>query len=244
MEIIVSGYLFSPVTIYILILPLLFFRIIIYYLLSHALIFCSPLFGIFFFIMFSSPETFDIDLSQLDTNYKRLQRVAHPDLHTSRSPQEREASETASSLLNIAHKVLRNPGTRAQYLLIMNGFDAIGEQVGTAGVNPMLLMQVMEARELISDSQTSLGDLLLLRQRNQKAIQSCIQDLSKEFQNKNFKQAKDITIALQYYTKIEDEISERIELEQHPSTTIANTAVTTNKTSCEKRGECATPRKK
>jgi molecular chaperone HscB len=171
----------------------------------------------------------------LDTNYKRLQRVAHPDLHTARSPQEREASETASSSLNIAHKVLKNPGTRAQYLLILNGFDAIGEKVGTEGVNPMLLMQVMEAREIISDSQTSLGDLLMLRQRNQKAIQHCIHDLSNEFGKKNFNQAKAITVALQYYTKIEDEISERIDLEQN--TKDSNTSNVTKP--CEKRGECA-----
>jgi len=164
-----------------------------------------------FFELLSLPRSFDIQKDELDASQRRLQRLVHPDLAGDLSPREQEACSYASSRINVAHRTLMKPASRAQYLLKVSGFDALGEGAGTKGVSPELLMQVMEARELISDPSTSREALEQLRTRNLAAIKSIEKDLSSAFLKKNLHLARDITVALQYSSKIEEEVSERLD---------------------------------
>jgi molecular chaperone HscB len=140
--------------------------------------------------------------------------MVHPDLCTTHPDREKAASAAASARINVGHKALKNPATRAQYLLKLHGLDALGEGAGTTGVSPQLLMQVMEAREAILDPDTPRAALSKLRDRNAHAVKLCSDDLSKAFRAGDLVHARAITIALQYYTKIEDEIVTRMEKEE------------------------------
>ena len=171
----------------------------------------SPEMDSHFFELLSLPRSFDIQKEELDASQRRLQRLVHPDLAGDLSPREQEACSYASSRINVAHRTLMKPASRAQYLLKLSGFDALGEGAGTKGVSPELLMQVMEARELISDPSTSREALEQLRTRNLAAIKSIEKDLSSAFLKKNLHLARDITVALQYSSKIEEEVSERLD---------------------------------
>jgi len=171
----------------------------------------SPEMDSHFFELLSLPRSFDIQKEDLDAAQRRLQRLVHPDLAGDLSPREQEACSYASSRINVAHRTLVKPATRAQYLLKLSGFDALGEGAGTKGVSPELLMQVMDARELISDPDTPREALEQLRSRNLAAIKSIEKDLSSAFLKKNFELAKEITVALQYSSKIEEEITERLD---------------------------------
>lgn len=173
-----------------------------------------------FSIPLCRPHTFDISTATLDLHFKRLQRHVHPDKFSCKPKREQEASASASSSINVAYKILRNPASRAQYLLKLGGIDAIGEGAGSGNVSPALLMQVMEARELVSDADTPPDELVQLRSRNAAAVDACVKDLSAAFKKQDLDVAKDIVVALQYYVKLDEEIEERLatsELASSPS---------------------------
>jgi molecular chaperone HscB len=157
------------------------------------------------------PGQFDIDLTQLDVAFKRLQRLVHPDYFTGASEDLRSASALASSRVNVAYRTLRSPSARAQYLLQQRGESALGE--GSRHVSPQLLMEIMEARELVEDATTPTDVLQRLRERTRGAQEACAKDLTAAFQRgpPGLSQARDITVALAYYDKLLEEIEERQE---------------------------------
>jgi molecular chaperone HscB len=132
----------------------------------------------------------------------------HPDLFGYRTKREQDISTEASSRLNVAYKVILNPVTRAQYLLQLHGIDAIGEAAGSANVDGELLLQVMEAREQLDDSSTTVETAQRLQHNVVRSISVSITDLSMAFKKGDLKQAADITVALQYFTKLNSECEE------------------------------------
>jgi hypothetical protein len=70
-----------------------------------------------FYDIFNIPSTFKVDLKLLETKYKDLQKVLHPDKFASLSKGEQEASATTSSTINQAYQTLKNPSFRIGYLL-------------------------------------------------------------------------------------------------------------------------------
>lgn len=86
-----------------------------------------------------------------------MQMRAHPDRFASGAGGtrlEQAEAEAASAALSSAYRVLESPWSRAHALLLQRGRDPLAENAGTArsGVDAALLMEVMEAREII-DSQ-------------------------------------------------------------------------------------------
>jgi hypothetical protein len=88
-----------------------------------------------FFRLLQLPERFDLSVPALEASFKGLQRSVHPDLFAQKTPVEQSLSAVASSQLNVAYRVLRDPISRAQYLLKLRGIDALGEGRGTGGVS-------------------------------------------------------------------------------------------------------------
>jgi molecular chaperone HscB len=95
-----------------------------------------------YFEFFDLPRDLAIDLKDLEKRFYALSRKFHPDLHSRKSPTEREEAEIASAFLNDAYRTLRDPITRAMYLLKLEGFD-VGEQ-GTKDVPPEMLEEMFE----------------------------------------------------------------------------------------------------
>ena len=59
----------------------------------------------------------------LQKQFYQLSRLLHPDRYTRRSEQEKHYSLQASSILNDAYRVLRDPIRRSEYVLNQAGFD-------------------------------------------------------------------------------------------------------------------------
>ena len=176
--------------------------------------FIQPLDGtVNYFSLLGVAQSFSIDVDDLDDRFKRLQREVHPDLFGTRSKQEQTLSNSASSSVNIAYRVLRNPSTRAQYLLQLHGVDAIGETAGSGGkfVDAALLGEIMDAREAIEDPTTSSESLGEMSRRTTSAIDDCMAHIAASFEAGNVAGAAKATVALQYYTKLRVEIDERLE---------------------------------
>jgi molecular chaperone HscB len=83
-----------------------------------------------------------VDPQDLQNRFYTLSRQVHPDRFTRRSPNEKQFSLEATAILNDAYRVLRDPISRAEYILKEQGFD-IGEQRSN-DVPPELLEEVFE----------------------------------------------------------------------------------------------------
>lgn len=75
------------------------------------------------FDLFGLPARFRLDGAALDAAYRRLQSEVHPDRHAQGSDADRRLALQASARVNEAYRTLREPVTRAEYLLSLHGAD-------------------------------------------------------------------------------------------------------------------------
>jgi molecular chaperone HscB len=100
-----------------------------------------------YFAFLGLPRKLTIDVQDLDRRLRSLSRQFHPDYYCNATPAERLASLERSSYLNDAYRTLREPATRVEYLLEIEGV-ALKRRAGTSnGVAPALLEEVFEMNE-------------------------------------------------------------------------------------------------
>ena len=63
------------------------------------------------------PRCFEIDLGKLESLYQRLTLEMHPDFFSTATQEQKQLSEKYSVMLNTAYSTLREPASRATYLL-------------------------------------------------------------------------------------------------------------------------------
>ena len=63
------------------------------------------------------PRCFEIDSVELENRYQRLTLETHPDFFGADSEKQKRLSEKSSVMLNAAYSYLREPASRARYLL-------------------------------------------------------------------------------------------------------------------------------
>jgi molecular chaperone HscB len=109
-----------------------------------------------YFTFFGLPRKLNLDLATLEKDFYELSRKLHPDLNAQAGSREQEWSLQQSSLLNDAHRTLKDPIKRTQYLLQLEGVEleeqskTATEQARSAGqikkqiVPPDLLEEVFE----------------------------------------------------------------------------------------------------
>lgn len=113
-----------------------------------------------YFEFFGFERDLAIDPDHLQKQFYSLSRLLHPDRYTRRSEQEKHYSLQASSILNDAYRVLRDPIRRAEYVLKEAGFE-IGDQ-RNKDVPPELLEEVFELNMALDE--LKLGDTEVLPQ--------------------------------------------------------------------------------
>lgn len=104
-----------------------------------------------FFELFNLPQRFDLDEKTLDTAYRSIQRLVHPDRFVTASEAEKRAAVQYASLANDGYQTLKDPLKRAVHLCALNGVQTGGEQ--RVQMDPMFLMEQMEWRERLEDAQ-------------------------------------------------------------------------------------------
>jgi molecular chaperone HscB len=109
-----------------------------------------------YFTFFGLPRKLNLDLSALEKDFYGLSRKLHPDLNARNGSKEQEWSLQQSSMLNDAHRTLKDPIKRTQYLLKLEGVEleeqskSATEQARSTGqikkqiVPPDLLEEVFE----------------------------------------------------------------------------------------------------
>ena len=125
-----------------------------------------------YFSFFGLPRRLVIDQAQLERRFRDLSRQFHPDYFYNAAATERLASLERSSYLNDAYRALRNPISRIEHLLAIEGLPPAKSEDGSAKVPPGLLEEVFELNEQldeIRESRESGGDPAALRDRLESA---------------------------------------------------------------------------
>jgi molecular chaperone HscB len=102
------------------------------------------------FALFGLKPLYRLDQGQLDAAYRRLQGEVHPDRHAAAADAERRLALQSSARVNEAYQALKNPVDRAQYLLSLNGIDAMSET--DTALPEEFLEQQLALREAVSDA--------------------------------------------------------------------------------------------
>jgi molecular chaperone HscB len=121
-----------------------------------------------YFSFLGLPRRLVIDQAQLERRFRDLSRQFHPDYFYNASPTERLASLERSSYLNDAYRALRNPISRIEHLLAIEGLPSAKSEDGTAKVPPGLLEEVFalnEELDEIREARESGADPAGLRER-------------------------------------------------------------------------------
>lgn len=106
-----------------------------------------------YFSFLGVPRKLNLDLDDLEQRFRALSRQFHPDYFYNAAPGERRASLERSSYLNDAYRTLRNPISRLEYLLSVEGVDRRhvdrrgGTEAGAGNVPPALLEEVFALNE-------------------------------------------------------------------------------------------------
>ena len=102
------------------------------------------------FELFGLAPRYRIDDKALEHAYRALQAVVHPDRHAAAGDSQKRQALQASARVNEAYQTLRDPVTRAEYLLEIRGVDATDETDTQLPV--AFLTQQLERREAADEA--------------------------------------------------------------------------------------------
>lgn len=98
-----------------------------------------------YFTLFGLPVHYDVDGSLLLSRYQELQRQFHPDRFATQPERERLLAVQQAATVNDAYQSLKHPLKRAEYMLLLHGFDLGNEQHTMR--DTAFLMEQLELRE-------------------------------------------------------------------------------------------------
>jgi molecular chaperone HscB len=98
------------------------------------------------------PRRYEIDMRQLETSYRELQKALHPDKHVGTGASQRRMSLLKAVEVNEAYRVLKDDLRRAEALLAL--YDAaVAREQGRE--DPEFLMEVLELRETLGEAKAA-----------------------------------------------------------------------------------------
>ena len=104
-----------------------------------------------FFAFLGLTRKLNIDAADLEQRFRTLSRQFHPDYFYNATPAERRASLEQSSYLNDAYRTLRQPISRIEYLLKLEGMAPSGPAEAAKQVPPALLEEVFALNEELDE---------------------------------------------------------------------------------------------
>jgi molecular chaperone HscB len=104
-----------------------------------------------YFSFLGLPRRLVLDAQELDRRFRDLSRKFHPDFFYNATPTERLASLERSSYLNDAYRALKQPVSRIEHLLTIEGLPIGKSEAGEAKVPPSLLEEVFALNEELDE---------------------------------------------------------------------------------------------
>ncbi|WP_260261219.1 co-chaperone HscB [Vibrio intestinalis] len=159
------------------------------------------------FELFGLPTQFKLDGSLLSSQFRELQKRFHPDNFATASERDRLMAVQKAAQINDAHQVLKNPISRAEYLLAENQVEIRGEQQTMQ--DPMFLMEQMELREELEEI-PSKGDpeaaLFDFDGKVSKMYKQQLQTVEQQLNDALWLEAADSVRKLKFIAKLKNEI--------------------------------------
>jgi molecular chaperone HscB len=104
-----------------------------------------------YFAFLGLPRKLNIDVADLERRFRTLSRQFHPDFFYNATQTERLASLERSSYLNDAYRTLREPASRVEYLLKIEGLAPKGPEEASRQVPEALLEEVFALNEELDE---------------------------------------------------------------------------------------------
>ena len=140
-------------------------------------------------------KNYNINKVNLESNYKNIQKIIHPDILKSNN------SEFLSSYVNEAYTTLRGDYERSLYMLLLEGVEVKEDDKLTNH-----LEEIMEINEKIDET----SELMALKEEVRERIEEIKYDFNEAIENREFDKAKECCILLSYYIKADDTIFQKI----------------------------------
>ncbi|WWO97740.1 MAG: Fe-S protein assembly co-chaperone HscB [Candidatus Dasytiphilus stammeri] len=155
-----------------------------------------------YFKIFGLPINFKIDKKLLQARFHDLQRQFHPDRSLENSEDQLDVLKK-SALVNQAWKVLSNPISRAEYLLLLHGFDVNSEQNNNL-MDTIFLKTQFDLREELQniEQKASLKELSNFANRIESSISKINYQIEKEIESKNWDKAANTLRKIRMFTTL------------------------------------------
>lgn len=164
-----------------------------------------------FFELFGLPTSFEINIPELTSHYREMQRAVHPDKYTNASDAEKRLSMQMAARVNEGYKILKDPLARSRYLLGLMGIELNDAETS---LDHMFLMEQMELREQLGDllgSNDPEAELQTFKKHLSIRINEILGHISEMFEQgdaENLQQVVDYTKKLQFFRRLEEEANE------------------------------------
>jgi len=130
------------------------------------------------------PHCFEIDSEELENLYQRLTLGMHPDFFGAASEEQKRLSEKSSVMLNAAYSTLREPASRARYLLSLfaKGYSMQTDKLPEGFLQDMFTFQESLDEMIESGDQSALCKMNEDLQKRCNFIESNYADLFKKLE--------------------------------------------------------------
>lgn len=164
-----------------------------------------------FFALFGIPVSFEINIPELTSRYREMQRAVHPDRYANASDAERRISMQMAARVNEGYQVLKDPLARSRYLLELSGININDAETS---LDNMFLMEQMELREQLGELANSSNpedELLIFKKHLSIRINEILGNIKKIFEHddaEKLHQVVELTKKLQFFRRLEEEAND------------------------------------
>lgn len=152
---------------------------------------------------------FDINISNLESKFKGLQRLSHPDKFATSSLEQQDASSQTSTAINEGYQIMKSKVERSNYLLeLVFGVNANDESKSN---DSLFMMEIFDLREQIEEEKDNKEALRsILEQLNLSTRQVCV-DLDRHLEEQDCKKFNNDVIRLKYFSKVVEELEDALD---------------------------------
>lgn len=134
--------------------------------------------GVDYFTLLGLERRYDLDLTELAAAFRSITSSVHPDRFATRDERVQALATQLSAEVNRAYEVLRDPISRGDYLLELHGGPSAAED---RGVDPALLMEIMETRETLDAARVAndTSGMARLREHIGTSLDACLERIAR-----------------------------------------------------------------
>lgn len=151
--------------------------------------------------------SFALDRGDLEERYFALQRRFHPDRFANRPARERSLSLQHASNFNEAYETLKEPLSRAEYLLELRGASHRSACETTID-NEEILIEALERREALDGAETT-EEIDRILSATESDVAACLEALTEALDDDELGAAGRLTMRLKYLDKLRIEARTR-----------------------------------